>query len=98
MRSGDKETRRLACLQLSLSPGLIASLSVPEMPRILHIIDSLDYQGAAKQLRVLAKGLAQRVYDVHVCALDRDAPRLAEFAAAGISTTIIPRRWSLDPL
>ena len=30
------------------------------MRRILHIIDSLDYHGAASQLLVLAKGLAQQ--------------------------------------
>ncbi len=68
------------------------------MPRILHIIDSLDYTGSASQLLVLAKGLAQQGFDVHVCELDRRAPRLEEFAAARIPTTIIPRRWALDPL
>jgi glycosyltransferase involved in cell wall biosynthesis len=68
------------------------------MPRILHIIDSLDYKGTASQLLVLAKGLASQKFDVHVCALDRRAPRLEEFAAAGISTTIVPRRFALDPL
>ena len=66
--------------------------------RILHIIDSLDFHGAASQLLGLAKGLAQQGFDVHVCALDRRAPRLEEFVAAGIATTIIPRRWALDPL
>ena len=66
--------------------------------RILHIIDSLDYHGAATQLLVLAKGLAQQGFDVHVCALDQQAPRLEEFAAASIPTTVIPRRWTLDPL
>lgn len=68
------------------------------MPRILHIIDSLDYTGTASQLLVLAKGLAREKFDVHVCALDRRAPRIEEFAAAGISTTVIPRRFLLDPL
>ena len=66
--------------------------------RILHIIDTLDYHGAATQLLVLAKGLARQEFDVHVCALDRQSPRLEEFAAAGIPTTVIPRRWTLDPL
>lgn len=81
------------CLPFSLSPCLYIY-----MQRILHIIDSLGYTGAASQLLVLAKGLARVGYDVHVCALDRHAPRLEEFAAAGISTTVIPRRWMLDPL
>jgi glycosyltransferase involved in cell wall biosynthesis len=68
------------------------------MPRILHIIDSLDYHCAATQLLVLARSLARQGFDVHVCALDQHAPRLAEFMAAGVSTTVIPRRWTLDPL
>jgi glycosyltransferase involved in cell wall biosynthesis len=68
------------------------------MNRILHIIDSLDYTGTASQLLVLAKGLMRERFDVHVCALDRRVPRLEEFAAAEISTTIIPRRFVLDPL
>lgn len=68
------------------------------MQRILHIIDSLDYTGTASQLLVLAKSLVREKFDVHVCALDRRAPRREEFAAAGIQTTVIPRRWMLDPL
>lgn len=68
------------------------------MPRILHIIDSLDYNGSAAQLLLLGKGLKQQGYDVHVCALDQHAPRAAEFAAAGIPTTVVPRRWEIDPL
>lgn len=68
------------------------------MRRILHIIDSLDYNGSAAQLLILAKGLAQQGFDMHVCALDQYAPRMAEFIAARIPTTVIPRRWSVDPL
>jgi glycosyltransferase involved in cell wall biosynthesis len=68
------------------------------MQRILHIIDSLDYNGSATQLLLLAKGLRQRGFDVHVCALNQHALRVTEFVAAGISTTVIPRRWERDPL
>ena len=66
--------------------------------RILHIIGSLDYNGSATQLLLVAKGLKQQGFDVHVCVLDRHAPRLPEYEAAGIPTVVIPRRWSLDPL
>ena len=66
--------------------------------RTLHIIDSLDYNGSAGQLLLLAQGLRRQGFDVHVCAFDRRAPRVAEFLAAGIPTTVIPLRWSLDPL
>ncbi len=67
------------------------------MRRILHIIDSLGYNGAATQLLVLAKALASQKYDVHVCSLARHAPRTNDLAALGIPTTIIPRRWTFDP-
>jgi glycosyltransferase involved in cell wall biosynthesis len=68
------------------------------MLRILHIIDSVDYNGLATQLLLLAKGLRERGFDVHVCALNQHAPRAAEYVTAGIPTTVIPRRWELDPL
>jgi glycosyltransferase involved in cell wall biosynthesis len=68
------------------------------MRRILHIIDSLDYNGVTSQLLVLAKSLAQANIEVHVCALGINNPRQIDFAAAGISTHTIPRRWALDPL
>src|SRR5690242_4295870 len=68
------------------------------MRRILHVIDSLDYTGTASQLLVLAKQLALAQFDAHVCALNGFAPRLEEFAAAGISTQVIPRRFALDPI
>ena len=67
------------------------------MRRILHIIDSLGYTGAATQLLVLAKALSNQKYDVHVCALARNAPRAKDFADLGIPPTIIPRRWAIDP-
>ena len=68
------------------------------MRRILHVIDSLDYTGSASQLLVLAKRLALAGVDVHVCALQQHAPRVDEFEAAGVSTRVLPRRFSLDPL
>jgi len=68
------------------------------MPRVLHIIDSLDYHGAASQLLVLAQGLARKEFDVHVCALDQHAPRLDEFTAAGIEASVVARRCAIDPL
>jgi glycosyltransferase involved in cell wall biosynthesis len=43
------------------------------MRRILHIIDSLGYSGAATQLSVLAEGLVNRGFDVHIAALSKSA-------------------------
>ncbi|HEX3601906.1 MAG TPA: glycosyltransferase [Lacipirellulaceae bacterium] len=68
------------------------------MRRILHIIDSLDYHGTATQLLGLAQEMIKSGFDVHVCGLDRHAPRLPQFEAAQISTKLISRRWNLDPL
>jgi glycosyltransferase involved in cell wall biosynthesis len=79
------------------------------MRRILHIIDSLGYSGAATQLLVLADGLAARGLDVHIAALS-ESPRIPlpfrvglgegsdGSVAARIPVTYIPRRWRVDPL
>lgn len=68
------------------------------MPRVLHIIDSLEYCGTASQLLALSQGLARQNYDVHVCTLQHHTPRATAFVAAGIPTVVLPRRWTLDPL
>ena len=66
--------------------------------RILHIIPSLDRGGAEKQLVLLSAGLAERGWDVHVCALTRGGPRAAELAAHGVPTTVIGKAWQADPV
>jgi glycosyltransferase involved in cell wall biosynthesis len=68
------------------------------MPRrILHIIPTLDRSGAEKQLTLLAAGLPRDEFDVHVCALTRGGPLLKSLESAGIPTTVIGKRWKLDP-
>ena len=69
-----------------------------KQPRILHIIPTFERAGAEKQLLVLARGLAREEYDVHVCALTRGGPLLAEFRAAGVPTTVIGKRLKADPV
>ena len=78
------------------------------MPRILHIIDSLGRTGTAKQLLILAEGLARQGYDVHVCALNNAANKIplpvregsgeGSSELAAISFTGLGRRWPIDPL
>ena len=66
--------------------------------RILQIIPTLDRAGAEKQLTVLAEGLAQRGFDVHICALTRGGPYEQQLRGAGLPYSIIGKRWKADPL
>lgn len=65
--------------------------------RILQIIPTLDRSGAEKQLCLLAEGLPRDEFEVHVCALTRGGPLLAQLNEAGIPTVVIGKRWKLDP-
>src|SRR5207302_6932711 len=66
--------------------------------RILHIIPTLDRSGAEKQLTLLAAGLPRDQFDVHVCALTRGGPLVADLESRGIPCTVIGKRWKIDPL
>ncbi|MGA2258587.1 MAG: glycosyltransferase, partial [Thermoguttaceae bacterium] len=65
--------------------------------RILHIIDTLDRTGAAQHLCLLARGLPQDEFEVHVCALSHSGPIGETLARAGIPVHVIGRRWTADP-
>lgn len=65
--------------------------------RILQIIPSLDRAGAEKQMSLLARGLPQDEFEVHVCALTRGGPLEAELRQAGIPVYVIGKRWRADP-
>jgi glycosyltransferase involved in cell wall biosynthesis len=78
-------------------------------PRILHIIDSLNRTGPARQLLVLAEGLARQGFDVHVCGLNDPPNRIplpfveglgegSSRLVDGISFVGLGRRWPIDPL
>jgi glycosyltransferase involved in cell wall biosynthesis len=75
-----------------------SSIDLPPLPRILHIIPTFDRAGAEKQLLVLARGLARDGFDVHVAALTRGGPLLAEFRASGVPATVIGKRLVADPV
>jgi glycosyltransferase involved in cell wall biosynthesis len=79
------------------------------MRRILHIIDSLGYSGTARQLLVLAEGLVEQGFDVHIAALsaslaiplpfkDGQGEGLTTPLTTKIPITCLPRRWPVDPL
>lgn len=64
--------------------------------RILEIIPTLDRCGAEKQLTLLARGLPREEFDVHVCALTRGGPLLADLEEAGIAVTLLEKRRKID--
>ena len=65
--------------------------------RILEIIPTLVRGGAEKQLTLLATGLPRDRFDVHVAVLSQDGPHHATLRAAEIPTTLIEKRWKVDP-
>lgn len=65
--------------------------------RILEIIPTLVRGGAEKQMTLLAARLPRDEFDVHVCALTAGGPLAADLDAAGVPTTVIGKRWKLDP-
>jgi glycosyltransferase involved in cell wall biosynthesis len=65
--------------------------------RVLLVIPTLDQSGAEKQFTLLATGLPQDQFEVHVVALTRGGPFVEELARHGISVTILNKRWKFDP-
>ena len=62
--------------------------------KILHLIDSLDYSGSARQLQLLAPALAQQDTSVEVCCLGPETPWSASLREAGVTVhTLGWTRW-----
>lgn len=78
------------------------------MPRILHIIDSLEHTGVAHQLLLLADGLVRAGFDVHIAELctkrhgrrgERTARTQRSYSGESpVSVTNLGRRFAIDPL
>jgi glycosyltransferase involved in cell wall biosynthesis len=67
------------------------------MSRILHIIDSLGSSGVAKQMLILAHGLAKSGFDVHVAALRVSTKVDPSATAQNLPIVNMGRRWAYDP-
>lgn len=67
------------------------------MPRILHIIPTLDRSGAEKQLTLLATRLPREEFDPHVCVLTRSGPFEQDLRQAGVPVALIGKPHKLDP-
>jgi glycosyltransferase involved in cell wall biosynthesis len=67
------------------------------MPRVLHIIPTLDRSGAEKQLMLLATGLPRDEFDPHVCVLTRTGPYEADLHQAGVPVKVIGKSFKVDP-
>src|SRR5579862_8820184 len=65
--------------------------------KILHLIDSLDQGGSARQLRLLAPALADDANSVEICCLGPVTPSSIALRQAGIAVhTLHWTRW-FDP-
>jgi glycosyltransferase involved in cell wall biosynthesis len=88
----------------------VATISIPrytlrkllrfrELPQlILHIIDSLQRTGTARQMQLLVRSMPHGQFESHVCALSDGGPIAEELTPAGCQVDIIGRRWPADPL
>ena len=72
----------------------------PDVTRVLLLIPTLDRSGAEKQLTLLATGLSRDFpdeFEVDVACLTRGGPYQAELEAAGVSVTVLGKRFRFDP-
>ena len=67
------------------------------MIKLVLVIPTLDKSGAEKQFALLATGLPEDQFEVHVIALTRGGPYEAQIREAGIPLTIIGKRFKFDP-
>ena len=66
------------------------------MKRVLFVIPSLDYSGAARQLTLLAAGLPRERFEVRVCGLHGPAPWGEELRASGVEVATLGRTRPFD--
>jgi glycosyltransferase involved in cell wall biosynthesis len=66
--------------------------------RILFVIGSLEYSGAARQLIYLAEGLPRDQVEVHVCVLGGSSPWCGELHDAGVALHTLGRTRPFDVL
>lgn len=65
--------------------------------RICQIIPTLVRGGAEKQLCLMAEGLPKDAFDVHVVVLTHDGPLRQRLDDAGVSVTVVGKRFKADP-
>ncbi|HZT79091.1 MAG TPA: glycosyltransferase [Gemmataceae bacterium] len=63
---------------------------------VLHVIPSLDYGGAARQLVLLATGLPREQFACRVCVLGKAGPWAERLAAAAVPVRSLRRQRLLD--
>jgi glycosyltransferase involved in cell wall biosynthesis len=68
------------------------------VPKVLLLLPSLDYGGAARQAVLLARGLPREGLDVRVCALGGRAPWADGLSAAGVAVEALGWRRPFDVL
>jgi glycosyltransferase involved in cell wall biosynthesis len=65
--------------------------------RVLYLIPSLEFGGAARQLTLLAARLPRDRFAPYVCVLGTAGPWADELRAAGVEVQVIRARHPLDP-
>ncbi len=68
------------------------------MRSILFVISSLDYGGAARQLSLLASGLARDSFRVRVAVLGAETPWVSGLRSEGVEVEVLNRRRVFDVL
>src|SRR5439155_15394274 len=64
--------------------------------RILFVISDLMYRGEARQLTLLAKGLARERFQRRVCVLGGAGPWAETLRLSGVIVDVLSRRWRFD--
>src|SRR5438477_8184374 len=65
--------------------------------KVLHVVPSLGYNSAARQIQLLGPHLARKL-TLEVCALEGRGPWTVDLEAAGIRVHCLEWRRPLDPL
>jgi glycosyltransferase involved in cell wall biosynthesis len=65
--------------------------------KLLFVLSSLEFGGAARQVTLLAGGLPRERFERHVCVLGSAGPWAEDLRAAGVEVTVLGTPHPLDP-
>lgn len=68
------------------------------LPKLIHVVPTLDQSGAEKQLALLAANLPRDRFDLSVCCLTRGGHYERVLRDAGVRVDVLGKRTKLDPI